>query len=76
MTGPLIIMMITIGLSVKLIISGILTMAYSAVNHSYDPKTTIKIISGITTMIYSSINHSYDSNRTNKIISGIITVLQ
>ena len=58
------------------IISGILSMAYSAVNHSYDSKTTIKIISGITTMIYSSINHSYDSKRTNKIISGIITVLQ
>ena len=44
-------------------------MVYSAVNHSYDSKTTIKIISGIKTMIYSSINHSYDSNRTNKIIS-------
>ena len=50
-------------------------MVYSAVNHSYDSKRTIKITSGITT-IYSSINHSYDSNRTNKIISGIITVLQ
>ena len=35
------------------IISGILTMVNSAINHSYDSKTTIKIISGITTMIYS-----------------------
>ena len=62
--------------TISKIISGILTMAYSAVNHSYDSKTTIKIISGITTMIYSSINHSYDSKGTNKIISGIITVIQ
>ena len=62
--------------TISKIIFGILTMVYSAVNHSYDSKRTIKIISGITTMIYSSINHSYDSNRTNKIISGIITVLQ
>ena len=51
-------------------------MVYSAVNHRYDSKRTIKIISGIVTIIYSSINHSYDSNRTNKIISGIITVIQ
>ena len=62
--------------TISKIISGILTMVYSAVNHSYDSKTTIKIISGITTMIYSSINHSYDSKGTNKIISGIITVIQ
>ena len=62
--------------TISKIISGILTMVYSAINHSYDSKTTIKMISGITTMIYSSINHSYDSNRSNKIISGIITVLQ
>ena len=33
-----------------IIISGI--MIYSAVNHSYDSKRTIKIISGIITMIY------------------------
>ena len=57
--------------TISKIISGILNMVYSAVNHSMIP-----IISGITTMIYSSINHSYDSNRTNKIISGIITVIQ
>ena len=62
--------------TISKIISGILTMVYSAVNHRYDSKRTIKIISGIVTIIYSSINHSYDSNRTNKIISGIITVLQ
>ena len=34
------------------IVSGI--MIYSAVNHSYDSKRTIKIISGIITMIYLS----------------------
>ena len=41
------------------IIPGILTMVYSAVNHSYDSKrTVIKIISfsGIITIIYSSNN--------------------
>ena len=61
--------------TISKIISGILTMVYGAVYHSYASKRTIKIISGIITIIYSSINHSYDSNRTNKIISGIITVI-
>ena len=50
------------------IISGIITMIYSAVNHSgYDFKRTIKIISGIITMTLSAVDHSYDSNRTSRI---------
>ena len=68
--------MISIGLFTK-IISGILTMVYSAVNHSYDSKRPLKSsLESQRTMIYGSINHSYDSIRTNKIISGIITVIQ
>ena len=39
-------------------------MVYSAVNHSYDSKRTIKILSGIITIVYSSINRSADSNRS------------
>ena len=36
--------------------SGILTMVYSGVDHSYDSNRTIKIISGIITIIQKNIN--------------------
>ena len=41
--------------TISKIISGILTMVYSAVNHSYDSKRTIKIISGIVLLIIAMI---------------------
>ena len=40
------------------IISGILTMVYSAVNHSYDSKRTIKIISGRHNMAFITIQNT------------------
>ena len=47
-----------------IIISGIII--YSAVNHRYDSKRTIKIISGIITMIYLS-------NRTHHVSIGLLS---
>ena len=44
--------------TISKIISGILTMVYSAVNHSYDSKRTIKIISGRHNMAFITIQNT------------------
>ena len=69
------------------IMSGIIIMIYSHMNHSYDANWCVKIMSGIIIMIDSRMNHSlfptdvqhhvwnhnFDADWSVLLISGIIT---